>query len=141
MIAGGVFWIILLAIQASNARTTTAVAIFMITSNVVQIIVSILVFVSINMERAFMMLPMLVFNIFQIIRTAILIILSIVAFFSPGVAPPLVEGGVIISLAFYGVFIALEVWFFTVFRKCYKYLKENESGGSYGEVEQEEASE
>ncbi|GMR41018.1 hypothetical protein PMAYCL1PPCAC_11213, partial [Pristionchus mayeri] len=97
---------------------------------VLQIVVSILVFVAINKQRAPLMLPMLAFNILAVIISAFLFYQCLPVLFNFRI-----DGGSIVPLMLTLVVVSvLQVWFFTVFWNCYKHLKAIESNGVYGEV-------
>ncbi|GMR41019.1 hypothetical protein PMAYCL1PPCAC_11214, partial [Pristionchus mayeri] len=95
-----------------------------------QLVVSILVFVAVNKQRAPLIMPILVFNILAVIFSAFLFYQCLPVLFNPkvdaGSIAPLMLTLVVVSV--------LQVWFFTVFWNCYKHLKEIESAGVYGEV-------
>ncbi|GMR41012.1 hypothetical protein PMAYCL1PPCAC_11207 [Pristionchus mayeri] len=131
MLTGACLTVLSVIGNASNPNMTGGAIAITICWSFVQGTVSSLVFVAVKQHNAQLMVPMLVFNIAAIVVLAIFdIIILIFALNTKGID----AGGVVIILLVPAIAAGLQAWFFTVFRKCYKYLKEMESGGEYGTV-------
>lgn len=108
-----------------------------IISVIVGLIVVILLFVAVWKQHHLFLIPHLVFQILSIVAMIAVVVLSIIGAIAIGVNyKDADEGALFILLAVLAavliVAVIIEIWFFVVVLKCYRFLRDQRAAGEYG---------